>query len=109
VIVIAHVGGVPVEEIVPTLAGTGTGLLVARAWLLLRLRRRRAPGNCDAIVSVGVTFVTEPRPVQELDGLVYGMAKTEEPGRADRGWYRSPAIVGFTVLAMTAVISLLLI
>ena len=65
--------------------------------------------SVDAIVSVGVTLVTEPRPVQELDGLVYGMAKTEETGRADRGWYRSPAILGFTVLAMTAVISLLLI
>jgi hypothetical protein len=45
VIVIAHVGGVPVEELLPTLAGTGTGLLVARAWVMLRLRRRREPGR----------------------------------------------------------------
>jgi hypothetical protein len=43
--VIAHVGGVPVEEILPTLAGTGTGLLVMRGWLMLRLRRRREPGK----------------------------------------------------------------
>jgi hypothetical protein len=43
--VIAHVAGVPVEEVLPTLAGTGTGLLVARAWLMLRLRRRREPGK----------------------------------------------------------------
>jgi hypothetical protein len=42
--VIAHVGGVPVEELLPTLAGTGTGLLVVRAWLTLRLRGRREPG-----------------------------------------------------------------
>jgi hypothetical protein len=41
---IAHVGGVPVEELLPTLAGTGTGLLVARAWLMVRLRRRQEPG-----------------------------------------------------------------
>jgi hypothetical protein len=41
--VIAHVGGVPVEEILPTLAGTSTGLLVVRACLMLRLRRRREP------------------------------------------------------------------
>jgi hypothetical protein len=47
--VIAHVGGVPVEEIVPTLAGTGTGLLVARAWLMLRVRRRRDPGKRSEI------------------------------------------------------------
>jgi hypothetical protein len=43
VIVIAHVGGVPLEEMLPTLAGTSTGLLVARAWVMLRLRRRREP------------------------------------------------------------------
>jgi len=43
--VIAHVGGVPVEELVPALAGTGTSLLVARAWVALRLRRRRDPGR----------------------------------------------------------------
>jgi hypothetical protein len=43
--VIAHVGGVPVEEILPTLAGTSAGLLLARAWLMLRLRRRREPGT----------------------------------------------------------------
>jgi hypothetical protein len=41
--VIAHVGGVPAEELLPTLAGTGTGLLIARAWVMLRLRRRREP------------------------------------------------------------------
>jgi hypothetical protein len=41
--VIAHVGGVPVEEALPTLAGMSTGLLVARAWLMLHLRRSREP------------------------------------------------------------------
>ena len=40
---IAHVGGVPVEEMLPALAGTGTGLLIVRARLMLRLRRRRGP------------------------------------------------------------------
>jgi hypothetical protein len=34
-----------VEEILPTLAGTGAALLVARGWLMLRLRRRREPGK----------------------------------------------------------------
>jgi hypothetical protein len=43
VIVIAHVGGVPVEEVVPSVAGAGAGLLLARAWLMLHLRRRREP------------------------------------------------------------------
>ena len=38
---IAHVGGVPVEEMLPSLAGGAAGLLVARGWMMLRLRRRR--------------------------------------------------------------------
>jgi hypothetical protein len=45
VIVIAHVGGVPLEEILPSLTGAGASLLLARAWLTLRLRRRREPGR----------------------------------------------------------------
>jgi hypothetical protein len=40
--VIAHVGSVPLEERGPTLAGASSALLLARAWLLLRLRRREA-------------------------------------------------------------------
>jgi hypothetical protein len=39
----AHVGGVPVEELVPALAGAGAALVAARAWLTLRLCGRRGP------------------------------------------------------------------
>jgi hypothetical protein len=42
--VIAHVGGVPVEELLPSAAGAGAALLLARGWLALHLRRRREPG-----------------------------------------------------------------
>lgn len=43
---IAHVGGVPLEEVLPTVAGgAAAGLLLARAWLMLQLRRRREPGR----------------------------------------------------------------
>jgi hypothetical protein len=40
---IAHVGGIPVEETLPTLVGTGGALLVARAWLAMHLRRHEKP------------------------------------------------------------------
>ena len=40
---IAHVGGVPVEEMLPSLGGAGAALLMARGWLALRLRRGREP------------------------------------------------------------------
>lgn len=36
----AHLGGVPVEEILPTLAGPGAALVMVRAWLSLHLRHR---------------------------------------------------------------------
>jgi hypothetical protein len=36
---IAHVAGAPVEELIPMVAGLGTALLLARAWLASRLRR----------------------------------------------------------------------
>jgi hypothetical protein len=37
--VIAHISGIPVEELVP-LAGGTSGFLVARAWLRMRIRDR---------------------------------------------------------------------
>jgi hypothetical protein len=43
-VILAHVGGVPVEELIPTAAGAGTALLVARTWLALRLRGRHRRG-----------------------------------------------------------------
>lgn len=40
---IAHVGPVPVEELLPSAAGAGVALLMARAWIALHFRRRREP------------------------------------------------------------------
>ena len=42
---LAHVGGLPLEELLPTLAGASSGLLFARGWLTLHLRHRREPGK----------------------------------------------------------------
>ena len=39
--ILAHVGGVPVEELLPTVpVGAGMGVLVARNWIGRHLRRR---------------------------------------------------------------------
>jgi len=40
---IAHVGGVPLEELLPVVPSASAGLLLARAWLMIRLRRRQGP------------------------------------------------------------------
>lgn len=42
---LAHVGGVPVEELLPAAAGTGSALLMARAWLWMHLRRGDDTGD----------------------------------------------------------------
>jgi hypothetical protein len=45
-VILAHIGGVPVEETLLSLAGgTGTGLLLAGAWV--RHRFRRGPERTD--------------------------------------------------------------
>lgn len=41
---IAHVAGVPVEELIPTALGAGGALLAVRAWLWVQVRRERKPG-----------------------------------------------------------------
>jgi SSS family solute:Na+ symporter len=66
--------------------------------------------SLDAIVSVAVSFVTEPRPVAELQGLVYGMANDDDTvTEADSGWYRSPLLLGVAALGLTVVASVLFI
>lgn len=42
-IVFGHVGGVPVEEMLAAAPAAAAGLLMARAWIMLRLRRMRNP------------------------------------------------------------------
>jgi hypothetical protein len=42
--VIAHIGALPLEEVLPVLTGAGSGLLAVRAWIVPRVRRRRESG-----------------------------------------------------------------
>ena len=42
---IAHVAGMPLEELLPALTGAAAALVVARGWLVLRLRRHRGTGR----------------------------------------------------------------
>jgi SSS family solute:Na+ symporter len=61
----------------------------------------------DAIVTVGVTLVTQPKPVEELRGLVYGMAVGEERQLpSDRVWYRRPTVLATAILTLATALSL---
>jgi SSS family solute:Na+ symporter len=67
----------------------------------------------DAVVTVAVTFVTVSKPESELRGLVWGLTRTdarkEEVGPGDRGWYRSPAVLGTGALVLATGLSLVFI
>jgi len=49
----------------------------------------------DAVVSVVVSFVTAPKPAEDLEGLVYGTAVDHgEVAQGDRVWWRNPVPLG---------------
>ena len=66
--------------------------------------------SADVIVTVVVSLATKPRPVEELDGLVWGMAAEEpEPTRAERVWWRRPRVLAGIALAMVVVLNIVFI
>ena len=60
----------------------------------------------DAIVTVIVTYFTKPKPIEELHGLVYGMAAEDEHAGTHYAWWESPKLLGFGVLAGAAILTL---
>jgi SSS family solute:Na+ symporter len=53
----------------------------------------------DAVVTVLVTARTQPKPVEELRGLVYGMANVDESAAVSHRWWESPSLLGgFTLV-----------
>ncbi len=62
----------------------------------------------DAVVTVIVTLMTKPKPVSELQGLVYGMANTDDSVTGAHRWWQSPKLIGFSVLAGAAILTIVL-
>ena len=63
----------------------------------------------DAIVTVAVTLFTKPKPVEELQGLVYGMANVDEAHeRRVRKWWEAPKLLAGFVLTGAALFTILL-
>jgi SSS family solute:Na+ symporter len=60
----------------------------------------------DAIVSVAVTLRTTPKPVEELQGLVYGMANVEEGPRVVHRWWESPVLMAGFVLTGALILTI---
>jgi SSS family solute:Na+ symporter len=58
-----------------------------------------------AVVMVIVSAFTQPKPAEELAGLVYGTTSpgmAEPPAKGDDAWYRRPALLGWTALVLAA-------
>ncbi|GAA4044479.1 sodium:solute symporter family protein [Nonomuraea soli] len=57
----------------------------------------------DILISVLVTFVTAPKPVEELRGLVYGLTVDVEDDalKGDERWYRNPLFLGIGALVLS--------
>jgi len=62
----------------------------------------------DAVVSVGVSMFTQPKPIEELQGLVHGMANEAEAlSREEQAWYRKPSTLAIGVLGIVLVLSII--
>src|SRR4051794_11569228 len=64
----------------------------------------------DAVVTVLVSLVTQPKPVSQLRGLVWSETpkrmRNPKRERGEGGWYRSPVVLGSAVLICTVVLNL---
>jgi SSS family solute:Na+ symporter len=67
----------------------------------------------DAVVTVGVSLVTRPKPESELKGLVWGLTRDPDPDEehdpADDAWYRSPWLLGMVALGIVVVLNIIFI
>ncbi len=63
----------------------------------------------DAIVTVVVSLATQPKPVEELRGLVYGMAEGTDLklSRRDSLWWRNPKVLGAGAIAIVIVLNII--
>jgi solute:Na+ symporter, SSS family len=67
----------------------------------------------DAIVTVGVSLATKPKPEDELRGLVWGLPRKDaEPERMleeESAWYRSPWLLGIGALVLIVILNIVFI
>ena len=65
----------------------------------------------DFVVTVGVSLVTQPKPEEELRGLVWGLTRhEEEPEKhdpADDVWYRSPWLLGAGAIVLIVALNII--
>jgi SSS family solute:Na+ symporter len=66
----------------------------------------------DAVVTIGVSLVTQPKPQHELKGLVWGLPRDEPEDdfvRGDDAWYRKPWLLAAGALILLVVLNIIFI
>jgi SSS family solute:Na+ symporter len=66
----------------------------------------------DAVVTIGVSLVTPPKPEHQLKGLVWGLNRDEAEDdfvRGDDAWYRSPWLLGAGAIFLVVVLNVIFI
>jgi SSS family solute:Na+ symporter len=66
----------------------------------------------DAVVTIGVSLITRPKPEHELRGLVWGLQRDDPDDdfvRGDDAWYRSPWLLGTGALILVVVLNIIFI
>jgi SSS family solute:Na+ symporter len=67
----------------------------------------------DLVVTVGVSLVTQPKPEEELRGLVWGLTRKEEDPEehdpADDVWYRTPWLLGAGAIVLIVILNIVFI
>ncbi|HET7272393.1 MAG TPA: Na+/galactose cotransporter, partial [Rubrobacter sp.] len=89
-------------------AGTGTGLtmylLSLDAGLGASMARALWAWIVTLVVTIGVSLVTQPKPDDELRGLVWGL--TEQKEAVEEAWYKKPWVLAVIVLAITVALNI---
>ena len=89
-------------------AGTGYGitgyLITLDDGLGASMARALIACIVTLVVTIAVSLVTEPKPDNEMRGLVWGL--TEKKEAVEETWYKKPWVLAVTVLAITVALNI---
>jgi SSS family solute:Na+ symporter len=65
--------------------------------------------GADAIVTVVVSLATQPRRIEDLQGLVWGMAEVDPDADLKRPWWQRPVVLAVIILALAVILNIIFI
>jgi SSS family solute:Na+ symporter len=89
-------------------AGTGTGLTMylisLDAGLGASMARALWAWIVTLVVTIGISLFTQPKPDDELRGLVWGL--TDQKEGVEEAWYKKPWVLAVIVLTITVALNI---